>query len=416
MSVLNIRNAQREGARMVIVLAGPTGCGKTRSALEIAYGLVNYKPELIGFIDTENRRGSLKADVFQKDRKTISMTPFKIGDLFAPFSPDRYAEAVREFQAAGVKCLIVDSGSHEWEGIGGCQDIAEAGNPRLPNWNKAKTAHKRFMNILLTCDMHIILCLRAREKAKPEKQIINGVEKTVYVDQGMEPITEKNVMFEATISLMMSDGGLTQRVVKMEPELFPILGRGTGYITDVDGEALANWISGGKQLDPDVERQRNILISMAEKGIEALKAEWEATPVKIKTALGVPFLNTCKASAAEFEKQAAEASGIDEETAQLNTLLANTGNIGPNAGETNPSDHVHSGKDGDKTEAPETPAADPPAETGKPAGEKEKAKPTRKAAAKTIKEPEPETKTPEKVEPAAKSEPAPAKKENFNIF
>lgn len=321
MGTLTIRKAQREGARSLIVLAGPSGSGKTRTALEIALGLSGYRPDKIGFIDTENRRGSLQSDVYKKDRENPSSVPFLIGDLFAPFSPDRYIEAIQEFQQAGVDVLIIDSGSHEWEGIGGCHDIAEAGNPKIPKWNLAKGKHKKFMNVLLTCDCHVILCLRAREKAIPEKKVIDGFEKTVFTDLGMQAITEKNVMFEATVSLMISDLGRSQKVEKCPEELLPFFGRGKGHITDKDGAGLRAWIAGAQQLDPEVERVRNNLISIADQGLEALKLAWSSTPARIQKALGVEFLNTCKASAAEYERQKVEAAQ-DGGAGALNAALS----------------------------------------------------------------------------------------------
>lgn len=324
MSAIQIRKAQREGARLLIMLSGVSGDGKTRTALEIGYGLVNYDLGRLGFLDTENRRGSLYADVFSDPaRSDRSETPFLIGDLYAPFSPDRYIEAIDAFQKAGVEALIIDSGSHEWEGFGGCTEIAEAGNPRMPNWNKAKAAHKRFMNKLLTCDMHIILCLRAREKAVPEEQVVNGQKKTVYVSKGLQAITEKNVLFEATASLMLHDRGTRQTVVKCPAALEPFLGRGEGYITAADGKALRDWVDGAKALDPAVEHARNSLISICEKGTAALQSAWTALTPKQRKGLGPAFLETCKASAAEFERQAREASGVDDgATDGANDVLA----------------------------------------------------------------------------------------------
>lgn len=322
MTAINIRQAQREGARLVIMLGGVSGSGKTRTALEIAYGLANRDPSKIGFIDAENRRGSLYADVFADPaRKDRSDTPFLIGDLHAPFSPDRYIDAIDAFQKAGVEVLIIDSGSHEWEGIGGCVSIAEAGNPRLPNWNKAKAEHKRFMNKLLTCDMHIILCLRAREKAKPEKQMIDGREKTVYVDMGLQAITEKNVLFEATASLMLHDEGRRQDVVKCPGDLQSILGRGQGYITADDGQAIRRWVDGAQQLDPNVEKYRNRLLSITDKGRAYVDESWAKVPAGIQAALGDAFKATLISAAAEYEKQAREAKD-DGNVADLNAAIA----------------------------------------------------------------------------------------------
>jgi hypothetical protein len=322
-SIVNIRGAKREGARLVIMLAANTGEGKTRSALELAYGLADFDLSKVGFLDTENRRGSLYADVFSDPKRADrSDTPFLIGDLYAPFSPDRYAEAIQEFQRAGVRVLIIDSGSHEWEGIGGCEEIAYAGDPNLPNWNKAKGAHKRFMNTLLTCDMHVILCLRAREKSKPEKQVINGRTKTVYVDMGLQPITEKNVMFEATASLMLHDRGMRQTVVKCPEALERILGRGEGYLTPKDGKALLEWVNGAQQLDPKVEAYRNRLLSVTEKGAAYIANAWGQVPEEIRAQLGEAFHKSLTAAAEEFDKQRREATSGEGDVQDLNDALA----------------------------------------------------------------------------------------------
>ena len=321
MSILQIRKAKREGARLIIGLAGPSGEGKTFSALLLAYGLARGDGTKVGVLDTENRRGSLYADepLFGMVKKQLGMKanpePFLIGDLYAPFSPSRYIEAIKEFQAAGVEVLVIDSATHEYEGTGGCIEIAEAGNPKIPNWNRAKAEHKRFMNAVLQCDMHVIFCVRAREKATPEK--VDG--KTVFRDLGMQPIQEKNFMFEMTASLMLRDSGARQDVMKCPADLRGIMGRGEGYLTAADGLALRAWVDGAKQLDPNVERYRNALQMKTEAGVSAVRDAWGKTPDAIKQALGDGFLKTLLAAATEYDNQQPEA---DAAVAALNAAAA----------------------------------------------------------------------------------------------
>lgn len=307
MSVIQIREARREGARVVVGLAGVSGSGKTRTALEIAYGLANYNPKKIGFLDTENRRGSLYSDALHQHPTHPTTVPFLIGDLHAPFSPQRYIDAVLEFQKAGVEVLIIDSASHEWEGQGGAQDIAEAGTPKVPNWNKAKAQHKRFVNTLLQCDMHIVVCLRAREKAKPERKNIDGEVKLVYTELGLQAITERNFMFEMTVSFMMHDQGKRRDVLKPLGPLESVLDKKDGYLGSVEGKAIRDWIDGGKQLDPKVEKWRNRLLSITEQGVSVVEESWKQTPAGIQKQLGAGFKETLLASAREFEAQAKEA-------------------------------------------------------------------------------------------------------------
>lgn len=296
MSILNIREAVREGARLVIGISGVSGSGKTYTALQMAWGLAKGNSKKVGLLDTENKRGSLYADcLVGKDGKS---NPFLIGDLYAPFSPQRYSAAIKEFQEAGVEVLVVDSGSHEWEGEGGCEDIADDGG-KVANWKKAKREHKKFMNTLLTCDMHIIVCNRAREKTsfKDPKS---------PVSLGIQPICEKNFLFEMTVSFMIHDEGRRREILKCPADLQPIIGKPDGYLGAREGLALRQWVDGAKQLDPEVERARNTILSHASEGLESVNAIWQELPAKTKKALGQQFIGMARASAEEFDRQAAE--------------------------------------------------------------------------------------------------------------
>lgn len=311
MSVLQIITAKRQGARIVVGLAGISGSGKTFTALQLAYGLSNGDSSKIGFLDTENRRGSLYADILKN--KNGEIQPFLIGDLFAPFSPQRYIDSLLEFQAAGVEVLIIDSVSHEWEGFGGCQEIAVAKNPKFPDWKLAKGEHKRFINTLLASNFHVVVCIRAREKVEivKEKNQETGRMETVVRPLGLQPIQEGNFMFEMTASLMMHEQGARHDVLKCPGELQSIF-TGSGYIGAKQGLFIRKWVDGAEQaVDPAIESARNTLQTITEQGLSELSKAWEKTPKAIKTALGAEFLETLKKSAIEFDnlRQLEQAGG-----------------------------------------------------------------------------------------------------------
>jgi len=104
-----------------------------------------------------------------------------------------------------------------------------------------------------------------------------------------------------TVSLMMLESGRRQQVLKCPSDLVPILGREDGYITEADGAQLRQWIAGARQLDPEIERNRNLLQSTTEQGMDALRKAWTATPKYVRDALGQPFLEQLKAAASAFE-------------------------------------------------------------------------------------------------------------------
>lgn len=290
MGVLNIRQAKRAGSKVVIGIAGQSGDGKTLTALYLARGMVDHASE-IGFLDTENRRGSLYADKLD--------APFMIGDLYPPFSPQRYSQAIKEFQNAGVKVLVIDSVTHEWEGEGGCEDIANSGSGRMANWKLAKAEHKKFMNTLLQSDMHIICCIRAREKMdfkNPSKPVALGI----------QPICEKNFMFEMTASIMMHNRGQNQTFLKMPDDLFAAFGNGQGYIGSQAGKALIDWVNSGDQTDSDLEPFKAQMQMATSGGLENLQTEWKKMPKNVMSRMK-PFYPAFEEAALAYDKQADQA-------------------------------------------------------------------------------------------------------------
>lgn len=304
MGILNIRPAIRGGSKAIIALAGETGDGKTFTALKIARGMVD-KPSEIGFLDTESKRGSLYAHILD--------APFMIGDLYPPFSPSRYSIAIKEFQDAGIKVLVIDSGSHEWEGEGGCDDIANAKIGKMDNWIGAKREHKKFMNTLLHCDMHIIICLRAREKTdfkNPAKP----------VSLGIKPICEKSFMFEMTASLLMQNQGKSQKWLKMPEFLRPAFGTGEDYLGEATGKKIIEWIDTGEKEDPIITKIKSEMLMACEFGLAGVMAIWNTcTPAQKKKLMA--HKEVCKESAEEYERQAKEAEETPQET--LRNTIAN---------------------------------------------------------------------------------------------
>lgn len=332
-NVINIELAERAGSKVLIGLAGVSGGGKTYTALQLAYGMVGYNPNKIGLICTENRRGRLNEKIFYPKNwqslteKELQKYKFFVGDLLPPFSPKRYIAAIKQFQESGVEVLIIDSVSHEWEGIGGCEEIAEknmlggnyidinTGNKvewykgienneditktgGMPNWALAKKEHKKFMNTMLSSNMHIIACLRARSKSKPGK-----TKKDDFIDLGIQPITEKNFMFEMTVSLLMKNMGTSQEVLKCPDELTSIMGRTNTYLTSQDGEKLIEWVNGVKRIDPEIKKAKSDILLECEKGVEALKKFGKTIPKHIKDKIGAEFMKTAMLSASEYDNQ-----------------------------------------------------------------------------------------------------------------
>lgn len=286
--IIEIKPVRRGEAKLVIGLAAPSGEGKTYSALQLALGLAGGDPRKVGLLDTEEGRGSLYDDIFDK--------PFLHGVLSAPFSPKRYSEAMRQFAAEGVECLVIDSMSHEHEGEGGLEEIANlplTQGRKTANWIGAKREHRKFMNTLLYLPCHVVACFRAREKM----DFKNTGPRGEPVSLGIQPITEKNVLFEMSASFILEDQGRKRKPIKLPECLKPILG-GDGYITPEHGRKLLEWV-GGKN---PVERMKRTLQLAASKGTDALKEAWAAIPPAERNQF-TSFKETLKAAAAHADEE-----------------------------------------------------------------------------------------------------------------
>ncbi len=238
------RKAVRTNTTTLIALAGPSGGGKTYSALRLARGLVG-KAGKVAMIDTEAGRALHYADRFDFDHL----------DIAPPFSPEAYRDAIVAAEKAGYGAIIVDSMSHEWAGDGGCQDIHDETHDRMGGqdstsvlaWRDAKTSHKKMVSRFLQSRSHLIFCLRAEEKIKFTK---NQAGKTVIEPAGWMPICEKNFMYEMTASFMMLDAkpGIG-KPIKLQEQHKPFF-RLDSFIDEEAGERLAKWAIGGAPAQP----------------------------------------------------------------------------------------------------------------------------------------------------------------------
>src|SRR5690242_10120250 len=98
-TALSFSRASKEQAKARIALTGPTGSGKTYTALVVASGL----GERVALIDSERGSASKYADEFAFD--TLQLTRFE---------PAALVEALAVAGHAGYDALIVDSFSHFW--------------------------------------------------------------------------------------------------------------------------------------------------------------------------------------------------------------------------------------------------------------------------------------------------------------
>ncbi len=239
--------ARRRGIRLVVGMTGGTGTGKTWSAIELAIGLAGGKRVCV--IDTENERALHYADRFDFDHC----------DFQPPFGPDRYALAIKEADEKDYGALIIDSASHSHMGEGGMIDWHEKEwekfnfkeKMKMLAWAKPKQAHRNFIQAMLRCKCHVILCLRAEHKVEISKDS-NG--KMLVGDASWQPVCEKHLPFELTTSFLFEPSApgvpIPLKLQEQHKHLFPA---GQKIVRSM-GAGLAQWAEGATSKDGSLQK------------------------------------------------------------------------------------------------------------------------------------------------------------------
>lgn len=249
-----IKQAVREKVPLLIGLMGPSGGGKTFSALRLATGIQSVSGGEIHFIDTEARRALHYADRFN----------FQHIQFDAPFGSLDYLDVISASVRAGAGVVIVDSMSHEHSGPGGMIDLQEQEMDRMAGddfakrerikmlaWAKPKAARRRLIDGILQLNTNFIFCFRGKETAKPVKR--NG--KTEVESQGFMPIAGDEFVFEMTLNCLLlprSNGIPTwqtdkpgERIMMKLPAQFEKLADRQKPLDETVGKHLAEWAKGG---------------------------------------------------------------------------------------------------------------------------------------------------------------------------
>lgn len=184
---MQLRKVTRKQAKIRLGLSAVSGGGKTYSALLIAHGICQDWGK-VAIIDTEN--GS--ADLYQH------LGDYNVLPLTAPYSPERYIEAIAACEKAGMQVIIIDSITHEWEGKGGCLQIAESLGGRYQDWAKVTPRHQAFINAMLQSPSHIITTVRRKQDYEMTK---DGNGKIKVEKGGLKEITREGFEYELTANL-----------------------------------------------------------------------------------------------------------------------------------------------------------------------------------------------------------------------
>jgi AAA domain len=309
---MTFQKAARKAAPLMVELCGVSGSGKTTSGLLLAAGMIGPKGR-VGLLDTENGRGSLMAD---EEIITRALPDgYEYEELFAPYTPERCVEKIKEAEKEGIDVLLFDSASQEYAGNGGISDIAET---HAKGWAQAKLVHKRFLNACLSSKLDIIFCFRAQPKVRIEGK---GRDQK-YIDMGIVSVQEKSWAFDMTARWRIDELTHIATLLKA-PRSLEDMKITERLLTRRDGELLREWKLRGKILDP-MELVQKRARSAAELGTRDYLEFFESLTVAEKKALAGSTHTANKEIAAQADAVAKELAERDVELARLNAVPAHS--------------------------------------------------------------------------------------------
>jgi hypothetical protein len=281
------RPAAASEAKPLVGLYAESGNGKTYSALLLAKGFVTAMGGTmhdVGMIETEAGRGEAFAD-------DQVVGGYRALPLRENFSPANYGKAIAAAEQAGLRALIVDSASHEWEGVGGVLSMAAKnqadGKKGQIVWQEPKIQHQReFMLRLLQTPIPLVtVCMRAKypmkeATAEDVEEVARSGKRPPKVGDWMRslqlsPKQSDDILYEMFVHGWIDDAHRfhgTKYTIAAMREIF----RNGEPISEETGKRLALWASGKVRveapLDPGlIEKARE----WAETGLPKYQEFWK---------------------------------------------------------------------------------------------------------------------------------------------
>lgn len=230
------QKAKREQIWTKILLAGPSGAGKTYSALRLATGLADKCGSRIAAIDTERGRIRYYAEEFDFDDIQLE-----------DYSPEGYSKMIWAAVDAGYKVLIIDSSSHEWTYC--YETVNKMPGNSFTNWGKMTPRHDKFMEAILQSPLHIICTVRGKDEYVLEEK--NGKQTPKKVGLGYKQ--RDDVEYEYTITFNIQQDSHNAAAMKDNTHLFE---KKFDPLTEKDGEAIYEWANSGEAvIKKPIEKQ-----------------------------------------------------------------------------------------------------------------------------------------------------------------
>lgn len=251
---LAFKPATREASYARIALSGPSGAGKTYTALALATALADK----VAVIDTE--RGSASKYVGLNGWQFDTVQP----DGFSPLS---LVELLGLAAGGEYGCVVVDSLSHYWMGVDGMLEQADRrakGGNSFSGWKEVRPEERRMIDALVAYPGHVIVTMRSKTEFVIEE---NDRGKKVPRKVGLKPEQRDGIEYEFdVVGDLDHDNTLTvvkSRIHTLAKAVIPMPGEEFAH-------QIRDWLSDGAQVPTVAECRKRALDMDSREELKAL--------------------------------------------------------------------------------------------------------------------------------------------------
>lgn len=203
--------AVKEKLKALVAIDGPTGSGKTWTALQAARILAG--PDgTVALIDTENRTSLHYAAAPGAAIQRINFwdPPYRFKHMTwnPPYHPGNLSDLINALQDH-VDVIVLDSMTHFWTGEGGTLDVVDdaasrASGNSFAGWKVGSPVQRHLLDVLIHARCHVIITMRSKMEWVIEQQVVRGQggkERTINVPRkvGLAPEQRAGIEYEFNV-------------------------------------------------------------------------------------------------------------------------------------------------------------------------------------------------------------------------
>jgi hypothetical protein len=165
--------------------------------------------------------------------------------IYAPYTTEKYIEAINLAVKAGYDWVIVDSTTHAWAGEGGLLDQKEQrdgrGGNTYTNWAPITKKQEAFKASLQNSPIHLIATMRSKQ----DYVIVEKNGKSTPQKVGLAPVQREGMEYEFTLVLDVA----MNHEAEVSKDRTGLFAGKLFKITQETGKELKGWLESGVKVE-----------------------------------------------------------------------------------------------------------------------------------------------------------------------